>query len=80
MMHGYYGWGGMWIFPIIIILVFLFALYFLFGRGGFRLPGQNYGRYGNNSEPETALEILKKRYAKGEISREEFERMKKDLQ
>lgn len=32
-----------------------------------------------SSKQEDALEILKKRYAKGEISREEFERMKRDL-
>ena len=29
---------------------------------------------------ETALDILKKRYARGELSREEFERIKQDIQ
>jgi putative membrane protein len=30
-------------------------------------------------ETESALEILKKRYAEGEITKEEFDRMKKDI-
>jgi putative membrane protein len=32
-----------------------------------------------SEEDETAIDILKKRYARGEISTEEFERMKKNI-
>lgn len=58
--------GGMWI--IFIIIIGILALYL------FRA-----GRLGGGSS-ETPLDILKKRYAKGEISREEFERVRKELE
>jgi len=71
-------WGGWWMFPmampVIMVVVVLIALYFLFGRRGFRPPC--WDKYPGG---ESALDILKKRYAKGEISKEEFERIKKDL-
>lgn len=33
-----------------------------------------------SAKSETPLEILKRRYAKGEITKEDFERMKRDLE
>ena len=35
---------------------------------------------GLTSRPESSLDILKKRYARGEISKQEFEEMRRDVQ
>ncbi len=80
----YFWWGPMWFFPmvmpIIMLVVLLFCLYFIFGRGGFRPPGHNTDRpYSHAGEEESALEILKKRYAKGEITKEQYEEMRRIL-
>jgi putative membrane protein len=67
-------WGGWWMFPVaipILVVVLLVVVYLIFGRGGY----EPYGR--RDSEP--AIGILKKRYSKGEINREEFEQMKRNL-
>jgi len=42
------------------------------------LPGKK--KEDELEQDDTSLEILKQRYAKGEISKEEFENMKKDLE
>jgi len=76
----HFWWGGWWMFPMIMpiigLVIMVIVLYSVFGRGGCRPPWLD--RYADK-EVETALDILKKRYAKGELNKEDFERMKKDL-
>ena len=61
------GYGGviMWIILLALIAI---AVYFLVS-----------GKKLIKKDEETPYEILQRRYAKGEISKQEFERMKKDL-
>lgn len=81
MWPGMFWGGGMWIFPLIGLVVFLFVIYFVFTRvfiGGSHFCGGG-GQGAGSPGQQTPLDILKIRYAKGEITREEFERMKKDI-
>ncbi|HZE20576.1 MAG TPA: SHOCT domain-containing protein [Desulfobaccales bacterium] len=75
----YWSWH-VWMFPMVMpiiwILVIALILYLIFGRGSSRRSWQPGPPA---SPPETALDILKKRYARGEISKAEFEQMKRDI-
>jgi putative membrane protein len=65
------------IFIILIIILVIVAVIFLLPR-----LKQNYKIDGTepSSGNSNALEILKARYARGEIDKTEFEEMKKDLE
>ncbi|HOO89224.1 MAG TPA: SHOCT domain-containing protein [Syntrophales bacterium] len=70
----WYGWGHMmgsgfggivmWILLLIAVVLIVYALMRTLKGGA----------------EETPLDVLKKRYAKGEISKEQFDGMKKDLE
>jgi putative membrane protein len=71
MMHYWFGnygsgMGFGWIFMLLFWAIIIFIVVALVKKRG-------------SGENETAEDILKKRYARGEISKEEFERLKKDI-
>ena len=73
-MYGYgMGWG---LFGFILMIAF-WALVIL---GIVYLVKALAGRGTASLKEETAIDILKKRYAKGEIDAEEFSKRKKDLE
>lgn len=66
------GWwwhmSGMWIFWIILIVLVVFLV------GWLPTAGQRH-----ESPRESPIEVLKRRYAQGEIEKEEYERKLADL-
>ncbi|MHB1127939.1 MAG: SHOCT domain-containing protein [Bacillota bacterium] len=64
----------MFIMPILWIVVLVAIV--VFAGQFFSRP---FGNLHNARHLETPLEILKRRYASGEISKTEFEAMKRDL-
>lgn len=74
-MDGYqnmmYFWGGGIVMWVLLLAVVGILVYFLM---------QNiHSRQSGDTSHDTPLEILKKRYARGEITKEELEDMKKSL-
>ncbi len=64
-------------FPFLLfVVIVLWAIWYFSGN---RLPSRHHREIPPETPPETPLEILKKRYARGEISKEEYEQMKRDL-
>lgn len=72
MFHNW-GWGFMWfgwVFWIIFIGIIIWAVIRI-------TSGQSAHKSSGNNEE--ALQILKRRYASGEISKEEYDKIKNDI-
>ena len=88
---GFIGMLFMLLFLAIIVIAAVAVISWLFPRPlssppsgrGYAQPSSHYSKETGLAQPpgvsETPLDILKRRYASGEITREEFEAMKEDI-
>ena len=72
------GFGWWWLMPILMVLFLILGIWAVVAlvRGVSQPRDSDSG----SSRPDSALEVLRKRYARGEISKEEYEEKKKDLE
>ena len=68
--HGWFGPGFGWFFMILVWVLMIAGVVALI----------KWLRSSSAQHGETPLEILKARYARGEINKEEYERMRRELQ
>ncbi|HBB37436.1 MAG: hypothetical protein UX02_C0001G0336 [Candidatus Moranbacteria bacterium GW2011_GWC1_45_18] len=72
------GFGFGFVFMIIFWALIFFAVFALIRGFSGHACGHDLGEH--KQKEKSALDILKQRYAKGEITKEDFEKMKKDLE
>lgn len=73
--HPMWGMWGAWGIGMILTMLLFWALVIV----GFVLGIRWLVAQGKDARPDPALEILRQRYARGEIDRDEFEAKKRDL-
>lgn len=79
-----WGWGMGWpmlfgwVIPLAVFVVFAYVLSRALSRGGQAVPPSGSGA-GVPPRRETPLETAQRRYAAGEISREDFVRIRDDI-
>ena len=75
-----FGSGSMWFMPFLFMAVCV-VLFLVFRRGGRGPFFSDRTRHMDKTDDtnSSAIDILKNRYAKGEISKDDYDRMKKDI-
>lgn len=66
--YGHMWFGGLWMIIFLGLVIWLIVWLV-----------NNYSKTQQNSEQDSAIEILKKRFAKGDITKKEFESVKKEI-
>ena len=69
------GFGWMWLIPIFGIVFLGLIIWAIVAS----VRSSNKSNGSDSSKVDSALEVLKKRYAQGEINKEEYEEKKKDI-
>ncbi len=69
------GFGWMWLMPVLWIVVLGLIIWAVVAA----VRGSSESRSSDSSKADSALEVLKRRYARGEINKEEYEEKKIDL-
>lgn len=69
------GYGGGWFMPIIMIVFWGLVIWGIVAL----VRGVSAGSGGASAQADSPLEILKRRYARGEIAKQEYEERKKEL-
>lgn len=72
----HFAWSGKWGLLVLLIAMILFWGILI---GGVTLVVRLILSLGRDRKSADALAILKQRYARGEIDREEYERMRKEI-
>jgi putative membrane protein len=72
-MMGGFGWG--WFMPVLMVLFWGLIIWGIVAL----VRGLNNRTCCDSSATNSALDVLKKRYAQGEIGKKEYEEKKKDL-
>jgi putative membrane protein len=64
------------VFVLVVIGIVLGVIWIVRQNAGFSMNKSSYSQHASQND---ALDILKRRYASGEITKDQFEEMKKDI-
>ncbi|TRO51175.1 hypothetical protein E2P63_05135 [Candidatus Bathyarchaeota archaeon] len=76
----WFGWGFMFLGPFCLVLIAVAIYYVITSASRRESCSAHTGNQQQRYYSGRAIEILKERYAKGEITKEQYRQMKEELQ